>query len=85
MLNQEELYKLFKEANEAGFDVHMHTVGDRSAKLIIDTLKQMEEDGIELKVKFVIAHLQLMVDDYIPELGKHNIFPNLTPVLGTLV
>ena len=79
MLNQEELYKLFKEANEAGFDVHMHTVGDRTAKLIIDTLKQMEEDGIELKVKFVIAHLQLMVDDYIPELGKHNIFLNLTP------
>ena len=79
MLNQEELYKLFKESNEAGFDVHMHTVGDRTAKLIIDTLKQMEEDGIELKVKFVIAHLQLMVDDYIPELGKHNIFLNLTP------
>ena len=79
MLNQEELYKLFNEANEAGFDVHMHTVGDRTAKLIIDTLKQMEEDGIELKVKFVIAHLQLMVDEYIPELGKHNIFLNLTP------
>ncbi|MCQ2752039.1 MAG: hypothetical protein MJ189_02955, partial [Coriobacteriales bacterium] len=36
-------------------------------------------DGIELKVKFVIAHLQLMVDDYIPELAKHNLFLNLTP------
>lgn len=79
MLNMEELYKLFKEANEAGFDVHMHTVGDRTAKLIIDTLKKMEEDGIELKVKFIIAHLQLMLDDYIPELAKHNIFLNLTP------
>lgn len=79
LLKLEELYELFKEANEAGFDVHMHTVGDRTAKLIIDTLKKMEEDGIELKVKFIIAHLQLMVDDYIPELGKHNIFLNLTP------
>ena len=79
LLTHEELYKLFKEANEAGFDVHMHTVGDATAKLIIDTLKKMEEDGIKLKVKFIIAHLQLMVDDYIPELGKHNIFLNLTP------
>ena len=79
MLDMDNLYKLLKEANEAGFDVHMHTVGDRTAKLIIDTLKKMEEDGIELKVKFIIAHLQLMVDDYIPELGKHNIFLNLTP------
>ena len=79
LLELPDLYQLFKEANEAGFDVHMHTVGDRTAKLIIDTLKKMEEDGIELKVKFVIAHLQLMVDDYIPELGKHNIFLNLTP------
>ena len=79
MLEMDDLYKLFKEANDAGFDVHMHTVGDRTAKLIIDTLKKMEEDGIELKVKFVIAHLQLMVDEYIPELSKHNIFLNLTP------
>lgn len=79
LLTMEELYKLFKEANEAGFDVHMHTIGDRTAKLIIDTLKKMEEDGIELKVKFVIAHLQLILDDYIPELGKHNIYLNLTP------
>ena len=79
LLKLEELYKLFKEANEAGFDVHMHTVGDATAKLIIDTLKKMEEDGIKLKIKFIIAHLQLMVDDYIPELGKHNIFLNLTP------
>lgn len=78
-LTQEQLYQLFKETNEAGFDIHMHCVGDRTAKLIIDTLKKMEEDGIELKVKFIIAHLQLMVDDYIPELGKHNIFLNLTP------
>lgn len=79
MLEMDDLYKLFKDANEAGFDVHMHTVGDRTAKLIIDTLKKMEEDGIKLKVKFIIAHLQLMVDDYIPELSKHNIFLNLTP------
>ena len=79
MLEMDDLYKLFKEANDAGFDVHMHTVGDATAKLIIDTLKKMEEDGIELKVKFIIAHLQLMVDDYIPELGKHNIYLNLTP------
>lgn len=79
LLTLEELYDLFKEANEAGFDIHMHTVGDRTAKLIIDTLRKMEEDGIELKVKFIIAHLQLMVDDYIPDLGKHNIYLNLPP------
>ena len=79
LLEQDELYKLFKEANDAGFDVHMHTIGDRTAKLIIDTLKKMEEDGIGLRVKFVIAHLQLMVEEYLPELAKHNIFLNLTP------
>ena len=70
---------MFKEANEAGFIVHMHTIGDATAKTIIDTLKKMEADGIKLKVKFVIAHLQLILDDYIPELGKHNIYLNLTP------
>ena len=79
LLTPEELYQLFKEANEAGFNVHMHTIGDATAKRIIDTLKKMEEDGIELKVKFVIAHLQLILDDYIPELAKHNIYLNLTP------
>ena len=79
LLTMDELYALFKDANEAGFNVHMHTIGDATAKLIIDTLKKMEEDGIELKVKFVIAHLQLILDDYIPELGKHNIYLNLTP------
>ena len=57
----------------------MHTIGDSTAKIIIDTLKKMEADGIKLKVKFVIAHLQLILDDYIPELGKHNIYLNLTP------
>ncbi len=79
LLTMDQLYKLFKEANEAGFNVHMHTIGDATAKLIIDTLKKMEADGVKLKVKFVIAHLQLILDDYIPELGKHNIFLNLTP------
>ena len=79
LLNMDELYQLFKETNDAGFNVHMHTIGDATAKLIIDTLKKMEEDGIELKVKFIIAHLQLILDDYIPELSKHNIYVNLTP------
>ena len=79
LLTVEQLYPLFKEANEAGFNVHMHTIGDATAKIIIDTLKKMEADGIKLKVKFVIAHLQLILDDYIPELGKHNIYLNLTP------
>ena len=79
LLTMDELYQLFSEANEAGFNVHMHTIGDATAKLIIDTLKKMEADGIELKVKFIIAHLQLILDDYIPELGKHNIYLNLTP------
>ena len=79
LLKMDELYQLFKEANDAGFNVHMHTIGDATSKLIIDTLKKMEADGIELKVKFIIAHLQLILDDYIPELGKHNIYVNLTP------
>ncbi len=79
LLSMDELYTLFKDANEAGFNVHMHTIGDRTAHLIIETLKKMEADGIELKVKFVIAHLQLILDEDIPELGKHNIYLNLTP------
>lgn len=79
LLTMDELYALFKDANDAGFNVHMHTIGDATSKLIIDTLKKMEADGIQLKVKFVIAHLQLILDDYIPELGKHNIYLNLTP------
>lgn len=79
LLKMDELYQLFKDANDAGFNVHMHTIGDATSKLIIDTLKKMEADGIQLKVKFIIAHLQLILDDYIPELGKHNIYVNLTP------
>ncbi len=79
LLTMDELYALFKDANDAGFNVHMHTIGDRTAHLIIETLKKMEADGIELKVKFVIAHLQLILDEDIQELGKHNIYLNLTP------
>ena len=79
LLTMDELYKLFSEANDAGFNVHMHTIGDKTAHLIIETLKKMEADGIKLKVKFVIAHLQLILDEDIPELGKHNIYLNLTP------
>ncbi|MCF0108655.1 MAG: amidohydrolase [Erysipelotrichaceae bacterium] len=72
------LYQLFKEANEAGFNVHMHTIGNAAAHMIVKALQKLESET-ELKVKFIIAHLQLVNEEDIKELGRHNICLNGTP------
>ncbi len=73
-LNDADLFQYMKKVNEAGLDLHVHVVGDRSFRMLCDAYeKLMDEVGRDnLKTQLVIAHCELVdpADMYRPaELG----------------
>ena len=83
MPTPEQFYELMKDVNAAGLNIHMHTIGDAAAKLIIDTMERMMAEGIEIKSKIIIAHMELIRDEELAKLKDYGIYVNVTPHWAT--
>lgn len=80
LYNAEELVEYFTKANDAGLDVHIHTVGDRSFRNICDAVEVMrEKEGENWKCMVTIAHCGIVHPDDAGRPGKLGITLNLTP------
>ncbi len=61
--NAEEVAYILKELNEAGLDLHLHTVGERASRVVLDGVeKARKELGDKFRVKVTCAHLWIQDD-----------------------
>jgi len=61
-----------RAANDAGFAVHFHAIGDRSVRTAIDAIAAVTPDGTALN-RHSITHLQLVSDEDIARLASLKI------------
>ena len=72
--------KLLKNLNEANLDLHLHTVGERASRTVLDGFEMAKKEmGDSLKVRVTCAHLEIQDDADLDRFAKLGVFANYTP------
>ena len=76
----EGIAKLLKGLNEANLDLHLHTVGERASRTVLDGVEMAKKEmGDKLKVRVTCAHLEIQDDADLDRFAKLGVFANFTP------
>ena len=76
----EGIAKVLKDLNEANLDLHLHTVGERASRTVLDGVELAKKEmGDSLKVRVTCAHLEIQDDADLDRFAKLGVFANFTP------
>ena len=76
----EGIAKILKLLNEAGLDLHVHTVGERSSRIILDGVELARKELKDsYRVKVTAAHLEIQDDADLSRFAELGVFANFTP------
>ena len=79
IMNDDQLYDALAAANDAGFNVHIHCMGDAGMRMILDALERMDNAGIKRTTKTIITHCHLVHPDDMARIPALGVYLNLTP------
>ena len=76
----EGIKELLKNLNEAGLDLHLHTVGERASRTVMDGFEMAKKEmGDSLKVRVTCAHLEIEDDADLGRFAELGVIANFTP------
>ena len=76
----EGICELLKNLNEANLDLHLHTVGERASRTVLDGYEMAKKElGDSLKVRVTCAHLEIEDDADLDRFAKLGVIANFTP------
>jgi len=75
-----QVAEILKALNEAGLDLHVHTVGEASSRVVLDGVELARTElGDKYHVKVTCAHLEVQDDADLSRFAKLGVFANYTP------
>lgn len=78
--NAEQMAEILKELNEAGLDLHVHTVGEAASRVVLDGVELARKElGDKYHVKVTCAHLWTQDDADFERFAKLGVTANFTP------
>ena len=78
--NAEQMADILKELNEAGLDLHLHTVGEAASRVVLDGVELAKKElGDQYRVKVTCAHLWIQDDADLARFVKLGVTANFTP------
>ena len=78
--NAEEVAEILKDLNEAGLDLHVHTVGEQASRVVLDGVELARKAlGDKYRVKVTCAHLWIQDDADLDRFAKLGVTANFTP------
>ncbi len=79
-LSVDETADLLIKLNEAGLDFHAHTVGERSARIVLDAVERVRKElGDRFRVRVTCTHLWVQDDDDLSRFAQLGVIANYTP------
>ena len=76
----EGICELLKNLNEVGLDLHLHTVGERASRTVLDGYEMAKKEmGDSLKVKVTCAHLEIQDDADLGRFAELGVIADYTP------
>jgi predicted amidohydrolase YtcJ len=77
----EDRYRdLISELEKAGFQIHVHAIGDRAVRLTLDSFQESREQNENVDLRHQIAHLQLVSPTDIPRFRELGVVANFQPL-----
>ncbi|MBQ7487277.1 MAG: amidohydrolase family protein, partial [Clostridia bacterium] len=74
------LAEVLKQLNELGMDLHVHTVGERSSRVVLDGVELARKAlGDSFRVRVTCAHLEIQDDADLDRFAKLGVIANFTP------
>jgi predicted amidohydrolase YtcJ len=73
----EEVIRMSVDAARAGYDVYLHTLGDRAVSLGLDAAEAVRKAGFN-ETHITLSHAQLVAEKDFPRFRKANVFINST-------
>ena len=78
--NAGQVAGILKELNEAGLDLHVHTVGEAASRVVLDGVEMARKElGDKYCVKVTCAHLWVQDDADLERFAKLGVIANFTP------
>jgi len=78
--NAEQMVEILKELNDAGLDLHVHTVGEAASRVVLDGVELAKKElGDKYHVKVTCAHLWVQDDADLDRFAKLGVTANFTP------
>lgn len=68
------------KAQKAGFNIHVHCMGDRAQRATIDAMIEAQKQDSQHNLRNVIAHNMLVDPSDIKRMGEHGIIANVQPL-----
>ncbi len=78
----EELVKAYVAANKAGWQTHMHALGDASVRLTLDAVEAAQKAGASKDLRDTIVHLEPVMRSDVVRFGELNVVANIQPQWG---
>ena len=76
----EKLTKLITALDRAGFQVHVHAIGDRAVRMALDAFEEAQKSNGRGDLRHHIAHLELISPSDIPRFAKLGVIANFQPL-----
>ena len=67
-------------AQKEGFNIHVHSMGDRAQKAVVNSIIEAQKMNPEHKLRNIIAHNMLVDPDDIRRMGENGIIANVQPL-----
>ena len=80
MLTAEELEHAVVLLDANGFQVHVHTIGDRAVRDALDAIEAAERANSRRDARHHLAHLQLVHPDDLPRFAELGVVANVSPL-----
>ena len=78
--SKEQIAELLMQLNEAGLDLHLHTVGEAASRNVLDGVELVRKAlGDRYHVKVTCAHLEIQDDADLDRFAKLGVTANYTP------
>lgn len=77
--DKERLTSFAKALDKAGFQIHVHAIGDQAVRVALDALEAAKKENGDLNNRHQIAHLELIAPEDIPRFRELGIIANFQP------
>ncbi len=79
-MNTDEVVELLKVLNAENFDFHVHTVGERASRVVLDAVERARKElKDDFHVRVTSAHLQIQDDADLSRFAEQGVIANYTP------
>jgi predicted amidohydrolase YtcJ len=76
----DELWELAVRADQAGFPLSVHAIGDRAVRNVINVMSEFQSDATGGRLPHRIEHVQVIHPEDLPRLSQYGIFASMQPV-----